>query len=107
MSRIYMLLLLMNLMFVKSCDINNTKQHDHLKIAHHVTYVENDYRDISDSHNILGFKLFNEIKHDIHQNILISPTSLFMALSILYNGADGKTKRRDSYDTTKRKCSCK
>jgi len=45
------------------------------------------------AHNIFGFSLFQELeKEDKNQNIFISPLSASLALSMLYNGADGQTK---------------
>ena len=45
------------------------------------------------SHNVFGFKIFKQLKKgDGAKNTFISPTSIAMALSMLYNGAGGKTK---------------
>ena len=52
-----------------------------------------------DSHLIeantkFGFKLFSEIlRQDEGKNIFISPTSVAIALTLLYNGASGKTQQ--------------
>ena len=52
-----------------------------------------------DSHLIeantkFAFKLFSEIfKQDEGKNIFISPTSVAIALTLLYNGASGKTQQ--------------
>ena len=41
-----------------------------------------------------GFKLFSEIlKHDSKENVFVSPSSVAIALSMTYNGADGDTQR--------------
>lgn len=57
-----------------------------------VEYSENDYEKIINANNHLGFKLLTEVEADENNNLFISPTSLFMALSMIYNGADGATK---------------
>lgn len=54
------------------------------------------YEPIVSPNNEIGFKLLNEIESDDNQNLFISPTSLFMALSMVYNGADGITKEEIS-----------
>ena len=51
-----------------------------------------DYEKITDSNNRLGFTVLSEAEPNKDGNIFISPTSLFMALSMVYNGADGVTK---------------
>ncbi|WP_052123964.1 serpin family protein [Ureibacillus manganicus] len=68
---------------------NNTNS---LKVASHVEFGEEDYQDIVSSNNALGFDLLSTATRDDKGNIFISPTSLFMALSMVYNGADGITK---------------
>lgn len=52
-----------------------------------------DYGIISSGNNELAFKLLPEIEAGDDGNIFISPTSLYFALSMLYNGADGETKK--------------
>ena len=49
-------------------------------------------KQIISRNNEIGFKIFSEVEADQHGNLFISPTSLFMALSMVYNGADGQTK---------------
>ncbi|WP_164214403.1 serpin family protein [Virgibacillus sp. YIM 98842] len=53
---------------------------------------EGDSEGVVSANNELGFRLFNEIEEEENANIFISPTSLSMALSMIYNGAEGKTK---------------
>jgi serine protease inhibitor len=41
-----------------------------------------------------GFKLFNQLTQtQKNENIFISPSSIILALSMLYNGADGPTQQ--------------
>jgi len=63
-----------------------------LEISKGVAFGEKDYSKIVSPANELGFKLLKEVEADENNNIFISPTSLFMALSMIYNGADGVTK---------------
>lgn len=58
---------------------------------------QTDYMEISmklvSANNKFGFKLFSELlKSESNQNIFISPSSIAFALSMTYNGAEGKTK---------------
>jgi serpin B len=47
-----------------------------------------------DANTKFGFKLFSEIlKQDSKKNVFISPTSVAIALSMTYNGADGETQQ--------------
>lgn len=52
----------------------------------------NDYKEIITPNNALGFQLLSKVERDNDGNVFISPTSLFMALSMVYNGAEGETK---------------
>lgn len=65
---------------------------DGLAIASDVDYGKDDYQKINSANNELGFRLLSKVDSDEHGNIFISPTSLLMALSMVYNGADGETK---------------
>lgn len=51
-----------------------------------------DYKEIVTPNNTLGFEMLSEVEPDDDGNVFISPTSLFMALSMVYNGAEGQTK---------------
>src|SRR5699024_8292647 len=53
---------------------------------------ENVDQTVSFSNNELGFDLLRKVEPNQDGNILISPTSVFMILSMIYNGADGETK---------------
>jgi serine protease inhibitor len=57
-----------------------------------VDFKKDDYKKIISSNNQLGFDLLPGAKPNEDGNIFISPTSLLMALSMVYNGADGVTK---------------
>ncbi|MBU5593861.1 serpin family protein [Amphibacillus sp. MSJ-3] len=63
-----------------------------------VSSSENIDQTIIDANNQLGFDLLSTIESDENGNTFISPTSLFMALSMVYNGADGET-RQEMVDT--------
>ena len=65
---------------------------DGLAIESNVDYGKGDYTKVNSANNQLGFHLLSKVDPDDHGNIFISPTSLLMALSMVYNGADGETK---------------
>ena len=68
------------------------KDQNGLQISENVEFGSTDYEKITDSNNQLGFTMLSEAEPNKDGNIFISPTSLFMALSMVYNGADGVTK---------------
>ena len=50
-------------------------------------------REISQAHNAFGFDLFKTlVEAERNNNIFISPSSIALALSMVYNGAKGETK---------------
>lgn len=63
-----------------------------MEISNNVDFSEDDYKKIVSSNNRLGMDLLTELEADENGNSFISPTSLFMALSMVYNGADEVTK---------------
>lgn len=63
-----------------------------LKVADHVEYGEMDYELIADANNVLGMKMLKDLSAREDGNLFVSPTSLYMALAMVYNGADGITK---------------
>ncbi|WP_432363488.1 serpin family protein [Sporosarcina sp. UB5] len=67
-----------------------------LQIAEGVEFGARDYEKIVAPNNELGFKLLKEVDVDDNGNLFISPTSLLMALAMVYNGADGVTKEEIS-----------
>jgi len=49
--------------------------------------------DLSDAHNALGFKMIHELlKADSGKNVFISPTSISLALTMVYDGSAGQTR---------------
>jgi len=69
-----------------------TSNEGNLQISEGVEFGEKDYEKIVEPSNELGFKLLSQIDTDDNGNLFISPTSLLMALALVYNGADGTTK---------------
>jgi len=63
-----------------------------MQIADQVEYGETDYELIAEANNVLGMKLLKDLSAREEGNIFVSPTSLYMALAMVYNGADGATK---------------
>lgn len=54
---------------------------------------QTDLQKIANSHSSFGFSLLNKlISGDQTENIVISPTSLSLALSMVYEGANGQTR---------------
>ncbi len=48
---------------------------------------------LSDAHNALGFKMLHAlVKSDSGKNVFISPTSISLALSMVYDGSAGQTR---------------
>lgn len=58
-----------------------------------VQFGEEDYKKLLSANNHLGMEMFSEVERDENGNVFISPASLSMALSMLYNGAEGETKK--------------
>ncbi len=51
-------------------------------------------KNLAQAHNAFGFNLLRDFNHGKQEeNISISPTSIALALSMVYNGADGETKQ--------------
>ncbi|RNF41213.1 serpin family protein [Planococcus salinus] len=63
-----------------------------LVIAEDVEYGQEDYKKIVNANNQLGMDLIAQVPADDYGNMFVSPLSLYMALSMLYNGAAGDTK---------------
>ena len=78
--------------FVVAAGCGNNMDQSSLEISDNVEFGEKDYEKIATANNGLGFTWFAEAEPNQDGNTFISPTSLFMALSMVYNGADGVTK---------------
>lgn len=63
-----------------------------LNLSNNVGFGKDDYMNITSANNGLGFLLLNELEPDEKDNLFYSPLSLYMALSMVYNGADKETK---------------
>jgi serine protease inhibitor len=78
------------LLVATGCGIGN--QQGSLEIASHVDFGKDDYKKIVSYNNQLGLELLSKVESNGDGNSFLSPTSLFMALSMVYNGTDGITK---------------
>lgn len=74
------------LIIVGSCSKSEMKNNSTTPVK------ENDYERLKAPNNHLAFKLLTYVEPDEQGNIFVSPTSLIIALSMAYNGADGETK---------------
>lgn len=63
-----------------------------LETSTNVDISKDGYKKIVPFNNQLGWELLPIVPANVDGNTFISPTSLFMALSMIYNGADGVTK---------------
>lgn len=80
-------LLLSLLLFLISCASDDKK-----KEAPDVSSIDDEQIEtMSHANNTLGFSTLTEL-HEEEENVFLSPTSLYSALLLAYNGADGKTK---------------
>lgn len=77
---------------VAGCGMSQDAGSGSMKIANDVEYGETDYELIAEANNVLGMKLLKDLSAREEGNIFVSPTSLYMALAMVYNGADGATK---------------
>lgn len=80
------------LVFMTACGTSNPSKKTPALGPDGVEYGEDDYQKIVSGNNELGFKLMAELETDENENLFISPASLLMALSMVYNGADGATQ---------------
>lgn len=68
------------------------QQSDDLGDIDDLLFSEDDFETLIVPNNQLAFKLLDHVKSNEEENIFISPTSLLMALSMVYNGAEGEAK---------------
>src|SRR5699024_10549481 len=73
------------------CGMNTEGDPPSREVTDDVNFDIEDYKKIIPPNNELGFNLLPEIEADHNGNTFISPASLFMALAMIYNGADGVT----------------
>ncbi|WP_195891955.1 serpin family protein [Neobacillus dielmonensis] len=77
----------------KSGNMEDTRRFsNHLGYASGTVFQNEDYKKVVNSNNQFGLDVLKIIGGNKNGNTLISPVSLFMALSMVYNGADGETK---------------
>lgn len=79
---------LITLFLLSSC---NGK--DELENLNDMSFGDDDYKVLVSPNNHLAFKLLEHGELNDEDNIFISPTSLFIALSMVYNGADGEAEK--------------
>ncbi|WOV87879.1 serpin family protein [Sporosarcina oncorhynchi] len=78
------------LMAVSGC--GSGQDNGNLAIAEAVDFGTKDYERIIMPTNDLAYELLDKIEANDDGNVFFSPASLWMALAIVYNGADGETK---------------
>lgn len=92
MKRISLLLIIMSLFILTAgCGATDSRDNNSNSFSN-VDFGKEDYKKIVPSSNQLGVDLLQIIEADDNGNTFISPISLFIALSMVYNGADGETK---------------
>jgi serine protease inhibitor len=84
-------ILLAGLLPLSSCGTNNIESPAvYSNAKHQINFGKEDYKKVVKASNQFGFNLLTQI--DPTKNLFISPASAFLALSMVYNGADGETK---------------
>lgn len=87
---VFRILIICSVVLLGSCGMN--KSEGFSVISSDVKFGEKDYENIVVPSNELGFSLLNKVEPNSDNNVFLSPASLYMLLSIVYNGAEGKTK---------------
>lgn len=91
MKKVVLLLITASLLiFAAGC--GKDKEQGTIKTSDGTKSEKGDYKKIVPASNGLGFTWFSEAQPNDEGNIFISPISLFMALSMVFNGSDGGTK---------------
>lgn len=83
------------IILLAGCGVNQSEGLSVIK--EDVPFGEKDYEKIVSESNELGFKFFKAIEQDQRENLLISPVSLYMLLSMISNGVAGTTKEELVY----------
>nr|WP_106783254.1 serpin family protein [Lysinibacillus timonensis] len=89
----FKVLLMFLILVLASCGTNTPMDNKKLENASQVEFNEKDYMKIVSPNNELGFDLLAKAPIDSEGNKLISPISLFMAMAMVYNGAESHTKK--------------
>lgn len=92
MRKIISGLFIFTFIFLVGCESeisDNTDEQENMKPNHN---TNRDLSKLIKPNNALAFELLNHVEADKDNNIFISPTSIIMTLSMIYNGADGNTK---------------
>lgn len=89
MKKLILIIFLISSCFIASC---GTTEPDNKKETSKNSLDEKQYENIAETNNQLGFQLLSILNKNNKDNIFISPFSAFMAISLVYNGADGETK---------------
>lgn len=79
---------LITLFLLSSCNGKNE-----IENSDDMLFTADDYEILISPNNHLAFKLLEHGELNDEDNIFISPTSLFIALSMVYNGADGEAEK--------------
>ncbi len=92
-KRWIVIIICFGLLFSASCTKGKqTSNARGFSIDDHVSFEEDEYTYIAQANNTLGIELLRTIETDEQNNRLISPLSLFSAMSMAYMGADAETK---------------
>ena len=90
MKKLIMNIIIGSLLLTSAC--GQATNSGSLNGSKNVEFDEDDYKKIILANNKLALDLLPNLEVNEKGNIFISPTSLFMALSMVYNGADAATK---------------
>lgn len=90
----YLYVMISTFILVAGCSAANNVDNsgEEKPVDNSVQVAEDDYEQIIEPNNKLGFALLSKVDSDENDNIFISPMSAVMALSMVLNGAEGETK---------------